>query len=309
MRPLSFASTVFESKETESEAELRLESQRIEAEAMRQELLYQLTTAKQAIDQLLKCRKKYQKQIVKLENECRRLDAENQQLREELKFAKRLISLKADFMPHPLAKVSVCAQATQPRAHKDPSPALHELSDKVTDLHTVCREQGTKVSSCLAVLKKTRQDNAEILEAVWALQDTVASSKKHCRAASLPESLSNDEITGSGEDRSGECSRLLTEIQDMTDSEMVLEGHLFRGHTDIDDAFLLSSPMQTKVDWMEAEMHRIQVTLTENNKLLKAAPPHHRKSRTGLPPGKHCRKSSLAKAYHRALSMPWSLLV
>lgn len=299
---------VLESRGSKSDAELLLESQRIEAEAVVQELMHQLESAKQMIDQLLATRKKYQKEIIKLENECRRLDTENHQLREELSALQRRPGETISRNASPSSKVSICAQASPSEPRKDQRPALLDISRKLTEIHIACCHYAPKLSSCLSVLRRTREDHAAILDTLQSISTAWQSSKPRFKAASLPDSFEEDSASNVSEAKE-ECERLWTEIQELTDTEF--DEHLFKGSGEFENGFLVHAPVHSTVDSMKVEIHTLQERLQATNKLLKLAPPRHRKSYTHsvLTPRVHRHTTSLIKAYHRALSQPWSLLV
>ena len=247
---------IWESHDSQSERELVLESYRVQAEALQKELEYKLGEALKALDTVNASKGRYEKQVIKLENECRRLDNENQQLREELKCLKHGIRSKSEFAPHGKTTSSVQVIVTKPSEPVPASAQLEELACQLTALQAVCREQGGKMTMCLGLLRKCRQDNAELTETVATLRQAVRTCD--CRqTSSSPSECESRVETYPGHDT--EYCRLLDEIQDLTDS--FEEESMFHCLPHSESTCLVSLPMQEKMQLLESEMSSMQQSL------------------------------------------------
>lgn len=312
-RQLSLDAAVYESQETSCEAERELEALRLETVALRQELLHQLDAAKDELDLALASRRKCEKLLAKLESECRRLEEENQQLRDELKKSKRNIRSKSE-LPAQFRMVSTYSQATSPEK-EDTGPQLTMITWQLEGLKSTWREQGSKVSSCLAALRKTREDNAVILEAVSQIQDALAIAKPAFAHRSTTESFSDqDPIEVYHDEREGDYCRLMDEIQTMNNSlvldDAIVEESLFHCHEEVEESLLIAKPIQEKMEHMEEDLAKMQESFLENlGKSGKGKKHAGTQTIRNISAVAHKRqKSSLARAYMRAVSQHWSLL-
>lgn len=304
MRSLSSAqSTVLESQGAHSEAESELEAYRVEAEATQQELSYQLQTAKQAIDELIHSRKKHQKQIMRLENECRRLDSENLRLREELNMSRKSVR-RATAPPQ-----RVCMASTATQVEEDieiRAVDMTAVTQELKGLRMECREQGGQVSSCLKALRQTREVQKHVYDLISHVQTALTPPKPTPTGDPILETCERAEDPGDAK-----YSRLLDELQDLTDSESLNES-VFKAQPHFSDAYLIESPVQAKVDSLEADIQSLQASLKNSNSQLRRIA-HHGKSASAQimrTVGRgHQRKGSLARAYQMSLATHWSLLV
>jgi len=303
MRSLSSGdSTVLESQASHSQTEGDLEAYRIEAEASQQELLHQLHTAKQAIEELIHSRKKHQKQIMRLENECRRLDSENLHLREELHKAGKTMR-RATAPPQRVCMVNKGTEIEglgQIRAVD-----FTGVEQELTGLRQECREQGGKVSSCLSAVRQTREVQKHVFALISHVQEALTTKKPTSPVPTIFETSESKE-----EANDQKHSRLLDELQDLTDSEGLNES-LFKDKSLDSDCCLVAGPVQAKVDSLEADIQSMRACLKTSNVYLRRLV-HHGKSASAQimrPAGEWKRKGSLARAYQMSLTTHWSLLV
>lgn len=303
MRSLSSGnSTVLESQASHNQAESDLEAFRIEAEATQQELLYQLHTAKQAIDELIHSRKKHQKQIMRLENECRRLDSENLHLREELHMARKSMR-RATAPPQ---RVNMVNKGTEVEGLGQIRVVdLTGVQQELTSLRYECREQRGNVSSCLKAVRQTREVQKHVFDLISHVQETLVTKKPISTVSPVLEaSESKEELEGE------KYSRLLDELQDLTDSEGLNES-LFKDQPRDRDCCLIAGPVQAKVNNLEAEIQSLHTCIETSNAQLRRLV-HHGKSASAQivrPVDGRKRKGSLARAYQMSLTTHWSLLV
>lgn len=236
----SHQSLVLESKGSFCETEQLLETLRLESAAMEKQFLHQLDAAKGSLETALKAKRKGDKRIIKLEAECRRLHTENEQLREEMKALKLKESNKNELSPQ-FSSASTCITEPDNLENSEQQADFNTISQQFTDLHSMCKEQSHQVVSCLSTLRSTRQDNALLLEAVCQVQELLLSVHPQ-----MPHALAIEKSGSQGDDvretEEGEYCRLLDEIQDMTERELIPEESLFQGAEPIGDSYIISQP-------------------------------------------------------------------
>lgn len=250
----------WESKDTHCEPERLIETYRLQTEALKQELLHQAAASHQQIEEIQASKSKCEKHLIKLENECRRLDYENQLLREEVKGLKLCLKTKTHHTTASaqIVTTSEIVQATvQPEGRKEVwEPCVKELTDVLVELQTQCREQGGKITSCLSSLRKTRQDNEELREIVEVLHKKM----RVCDCVSP----SNSPLTQSRvEEERGEVveySRLFDEMQDVAETGEFADEMMFRMQQD-SGSCLLPGPLQHKVSSLETQVSTLQQSL------------------------------------------------
>lgn len=292
---------VLESQPAESDAELELEAYRLEAEAFKQELLYQLQASKQTIDDLIHSRKKHQKKIIQLENECRRLESENHQLKETLKSARRPSMRRVTVPPQRCILVNVgCQVEMRDEGRRD----VKEVSEELAELKVECREQGGKVSNCLTALRETREVQKHVLDLVTHVQEALMNrAKPVCAIEPILETSESKE-----DPTDDHYSRLLDELQDCTNTDDLTSSFFQGSSTEINESCLLACPIQHQVDNIEAELQSLHASLKASKKPCI----HHGKSASLqlFSPNRvnNKRKGSLERAYQIAFSTRWSLL-
>lgn len=249
-------STTWESKDSHCEPEHLLETYRLQTAALKKELEHQVAESQQQLENIQTSKSRCEKHLIKLENECRRLDHENQLLREEVKGLKLCLRSKTHNSGPVHAKTtSAIVQATHIEKKEDTCELLlRELADQLQELQTQCREQGGKITSCVALLRKSRQDNEELREIVASLDEKV----KACDCATPVITSSRQSKTE--EDREEEYSRLLDEIQDLPDTGSFAEEAMFRIQQETESC-LLPAPLQHKVSFLETQLSSLQQSL------------------------------------------------
>jgi len=241
-RQHSVDSSVLESRETGCDEERGWETLRLEAAAMETQFLHQLESAKATLEIALKSKRKGEKRISELEKECRRLDHENALLKEELKAMKLRETSKNEAVPQ-CSSASTCITEPDNFEQEERQTELATISHQLTDLHDSSKDQTRQVASCLTTLRKTRHDNALLLDAVCHIQDLLVSVNFHAPRLPTIESLPECEDFEMYMAEEGEYCRLLDEIQEMTDGEMVVEESLFHVADHMDDSYLIAQPM------------------------------------------------------------------
>jgi len=285
----------WESKDSQCEPELLLETYRLQTEALKKELEHQVAESQQQLEGIQVSKSRCEKHLIKLENECRRLDHENQLLREEVKGLKLCLRSKThSVIPVHSKTTSAVVQVTHLDKKEDTcEPLLRELADQLQELQTQCREQGGKITSCVALLRKTRQDNEELREIVATLHEKV----KVCDCATPIRSSSvHSRIE---EEREGEYSRLLDEIQDLTDTEAFAEETMFRIQPETESC-LLPAPLQHKVSCLETQLNSLQQSL---------GPPRAVQRSCSTQTTWDLRPKRAVRNLTRPLTQKWSLLV
>ena len=292
---------VLESPASASQAESQFEAYRLQAQAVQQELQYRLQTAQKAINELIRARKKHQKHIIALENECRRLDSENCFLREELHRTRKCVQSSAG--PR---KREVANAGSQMGSRDTGQREVRQVREELAGLRVECREQGSKVSSCLVALRQTREVQKHVSELISQVQETLITSK---RQTSQVETITEPSINQPTPPEDN-YSPLLYELQHST-SPQCTEDSLFSGRYYSKDCCLLASPVQDQVQQLETELKSLRCCLKGSNSQLRRLV-HHCKSasaQTNRPVANaHKRKGSLALAYQKSLSTQWWLL-
>lgn len=277
------SSLVLESRETGCEEEKDWETLRLEAAAMETQFLHQLESAKATLEIALKSKRKGEKRISELEKECRRLDHENRLLKEELKASKLRETSKSEAVPQ-YSSASTCITEPDNFEQEEHHTELATISHQLTDLQDLSKDQTQQVTNCLSTLRNTRHDNALLLEAVCHIQELLVSV--HFQVPRLPtiESLPECEDFEMYMAEEGEYCRLLDEIQDMTEGEVVVEESLFHVADHMDDSYLIAQPMLS----YPAKQTKLPI-LTENRSV-------------GTQTKGHSNASTLERAYTRFLS-------